>query len=80
MQRITAGLTVSVASIDAYMRHCPREFRRILENIAGDLAAGRIRPSIFETLPLSEGSRAHSMLESGASTGKLVFNMIHDLA
>jgi len=55
MQRITAGLTVSVASIDAYMRHCPREFRRILENIASDLAAGRIRPSIFETLPYPKG-------------------------
>jgi NADPH2:quinone reductase len=75
MQRITAGLTVSIASIDAYMRNCPREFRRILEQIAGDLAAGRIRPSIFEVLPLSEGARAHTMLESGASTGKLVFKM-----
>ena len=75
MQRITAGLTVSVASIDAYMRHCPTQFRRILENIAGDLATGAIRPSIFESLPLSEGARAHSMLESGTSTGKLVFRM-----
>jgi NADPH2:quinone reductase len=80
MQRITAGLTVSVASIDAYMRNCPREFRRILEDIASDLASGRIRPSIFETLPLSEGSRAHSMLESGASTGKLVFKMSQDVS
>ena len=75
MQRITAGLTVSVASIDAYMRHCPTQFRRILENIASDLATGKIRPSIFETLPLSEGARAHTMLESGMSTGKLVFRM-----
>jgi len=75
MQRITAGLTVSVASIDAYMRKCPTEFRRILEQIAGDLAAGRLRPSIFETLPLSEGARGHTMLESGMSTGKLVFKM-----
>jgi NADPH2:quinone reductase len=75
IQRITAGLTVSVASIDAYMRHCPAEFRRLLEQIASDLAAGRLRPSIFETLPLSEGERAHTILESGMSTGKLVFEM-----
>jgi NADPH2:quinone reductase len=75
MQRITAGLTVSVASIDAYMRNCPKEFRGILEQIAGDLSAGRLRPTIFETLPLSEGARAHTMLESGKSMGKLVFKM-----
>jgi hypothetical protein len=31
-------------------------------------------------LPLSEGSRAHSMLESGASTGKLVFKMSQDVS
>jgi NADPH2:quinone reductase len=79
MQRITAGLTVSVASIDAYMRHCPTQFRRILESIASDLANGKIRPSIFESLPLSEGARAHSMLESGSSTGKLVFRMSAEL-
>jgi NADPH2:quinone reductase len=75
MQRITLGLTVSVASIDAYMRHAPREFRRLLEQIAADLATGSLRPSIFETMPLAEGARAHSMLESGMSTGKLVLKM-----
>jgi NADPH2:quinone reductase len=77
MQRITAGLTVSVASIDAYMRHSPVQFREILTGLAADLATGSLKPSIFETLPLSDGRRAHSMLEEGASTGKLVFMMPH---
>ena len=73
MERITAGLTFSVASIDAYMRNCPVQFRQILLNIAAQLAQGTIRPSVFEVLPLSAGARAHQILESGASTGKLVF-------
>jgi NADPH:quinone reductase len=73
MQRITAGLSFSVASIDAYMKNFPVQFRQILLHLASQLAAGTIKPSIFEVLPLEEGARAHEVLESGASTGKMVF-------
>ncbi len=73
MQRITAGLSFSVASIDAYMRNFPVQFRQMLLNLASQLADGTIKPSIFEVLPLEEGPRAHQILESGASTGKMVF-------
>jgi NADPH:quinone reductase len=75
MRRITAGLTLSIASIDAYMRNCPAQFRALLTGLAADLSSGKLRPSLFETLPLAQGERAHRMLESGASTGKLVFRM-----
>jgi NADPH2:quinone reductase len=73
MQRITAGLSFSVASIDAYMRNFPVQFRQILLNLAGRLADGTLKPSIFDVLPLEEGARAHQVLESGTSTGKMVF-------
>jgi NADPH:quinone reductase len=74
-QRITEALTISVASIDAYMHHNPTGFRQILEQIAADLAAGSVKPPIFETLSLAQGSRAHTLLESGATTGKLVLTL-----
>jgi len=75
MHRVTAGLTISVASIDAYMRHCPAQFRIVLQHIASDLAAGRLNPPIFATMPLNDGARAHSMLETGTSTGKLILEI-----
>jgi NADPH:quinone reductase-like Zn-dependent oxidoreductase len=68
-------LTLSVASIDAYMRNCPAQFRTLLAGLAADLASGKLKPSLFETLPLAQGERAHRILESGGSTGKLVFRM-----
>ncbi len=73
MQKIVSGLSFSVASIDAYMRNFPVQFRELLVELASRLAAGTLKPSIFEVIPLEQGARAHEMLESGASTGKLVF-------
>ena len=36
------------------------------------LAAGKLHPRIHAVLPLDEARRAHEMLESSASKGKLV--------
>jgi NADPH2:quinone reductase len=36
------------------------------------LAAGKLHPRIHAHLPLSEATRAHEMLESGAVIGKLL--------
>jgi NADPH2:quinone reductase len=36
------------------------------------LAAGRVRPLIYDRLPLAEAARVHQLLESGAVIGKLL--------
>ncbi len=36
------------------------------------LAAGDVRPQIFETLPLAEAARAHALMESSVHIGKIV--------
>jgi NADPH2:quinone reductase len=40
--------------------------------LLGHLAAGRIRPLIYDRLPLAQAGRAHQLLESGAVIGKLL--------
>ena len=44
------------------------DFRALLEL----LRAGKIHPVVAERLPLSDARRAHELLESSASKGKLV--------
>lgn len=46
--------------------------RGALEPIFERVAAGTFRPVVHEVLPLSEGVRAHTMLENGEVLGKLV--------
>jgi NADPH2:quinone reductase len=76
-RRISESLTYSVVSIIASMRENPIGFRGLLEQITADLSAGRLRPSIFEAIPLFEGVRAHRMLEGAKNTGKVVLTVDH---
>jgi NADPH:quinone reductase-like Zn-dependent oxidoreductase len=50
----------------------PEWFREDFATLIGLLREGKIHPVIAERLPLSEARRAHELLESSASKGKLV--------
>jgi NADPH2:quinone reductase len=43
-----------------------------LRELAGDLAAGRLRTRVAEVLPLAEAARAHALNEAGGLRGKVV--------
>ncbi|MBV8736750.1 MAG: zinc-dependent alcohol dehydrogenase family protein [Alphaproteobacteria bacterium] len=43
-----------------------------MKALLGHLAAGEIRPLIYERLPLAQAARAHEMLESGHMIGKIL--------
>jgi NADPH2:quinone reductase len=43
-----------------------------MRTLLDHLAAGRVRPLIHDRLPLAEAARAHQLLESGATIGKLL--------
>jgi NADPH:quinone reductase-like Zn-dependent oxidoreductase len=36
------------------------------------LAKKKIKPFIYERIPLSEAARAHQLIESGATIGKII--------
>ena len=39
------------------------------------LAAGRLKPPIFRTVPLAEAAAAHALMESNAHIGKIVLEI-----
>ena len=43
-----------------------------MRTLLAHLAAGRVRPLIYDRLPLAEAARAHQLLKSGAVIGKLL--------
>jgi len=50
----------------------PRLMARSSEILYNDLADGKIKPHIFERIPLYKAARAHELLESGTVQGKLI--------
>jgi NADPH2:quinone reductase len=52
--------------------HLIEQRRAGMRALIGMLAAGKLHPHIHARLPLSEATRAHEMLESGAVVGKLL--------
>jgi len=50
----------------------PALMARSAESLFKDLAENRVKPHIYERLPLSEAARAHQLLESGKVQGKLI--------
>ncbi|HEX3929771.1 MAG TPA: NAD(P)H-quinone oxidoreductase [Nocardioides sp.] len=47
----------------------------VVENVWPLVADGTIRPVVGTTLPLSEAGRAHRLMESGESTGKILLTV-----
>jgi NADPH:quinone reductase len=50
----------------------PAMRRAAMEELVPLLEAGKIKPPIFERMPLSEARRAHTLFESGKATGKIL--------
>ena len=46
--------------------------RAAMEELVPLLDAGKIKPPIFERIPLSEARRAHTLFESGKAMGKIL--------
>jgi NADPH:quinone reductase-like Zn-dependent oxidoreductase len=46
--------------------------RALEEKVWPLVAAGKIKPQIYKTFPLSEAAQAHALMESSAHVGKIV--------
>jgi NADPH2:quinone reductase len=64
--------SVSGFSWMAWLAAAPEQARRDLTEIAEHAAAGRLRVSVQETLPLEEVVKAHTLLEDRARTGRIL--------
>jgi NADPH2:quinone reductase len=60
-------------NIHTYDRH-PVERRRLMRQVIGLFAEGKINPRVGARLPMSAAAEAHSMLEAGAVIGKIVLH------
>lgn len=52
--------------------HDPAIRRRLIEKVLRLFKEGRVRPPIFDRLPLAEARRAHELLDAGEVLGKLI--------
>ena len=59
-------------NLGAWFEHRLTEAAAALHRLVGWIAAGQVTPPPTHTLPLSAAAEAHRLLESGATTGKLV--------
>ncbi len=52
---------------------------QILSNLVKDIwpkvVSGEVRPTIYEILPITQAEKAHSLLESGVSAGKVILTI-----
>ena len=46
-----------------------------LSRIAELVAAGEVRVEIAQTIPLAEAARAHALIESGHTRGKIILTV-----
>jgi NADPH:quinone reductase-like Zn-dependent oxidoreductase len=71
-QAIPDGKPAHFYVITKMKKEHPDWFREDLTKVLDLLAAKRIAPVIAERLPLAQARRAHELLQSGQTTGKLV--------
>jgi len=69
---IPDGKSAHFYAITTMKKDHPEWFREDLAKLLDLLAARRIAPVISEKLPLAQAARAHELLQSGQTTGKLV--------
>ena len=50
----------------------PELFQRSKLEVAGLLGKGKIKPYIFQRLPLSDAAAAHALIEGGTTVGKII--------
>lgn len=70
-QRWGRSPAVRLFSIHSYDQR-PHDTAKDLAMLLDMIAAGRIKPAIFEKLPLSAAAHAHAMLEDGKVLGKII--------
>lgn len=66
------GKSAHFYAITTMKKEHPEWFREDLTMLLDLLAARKIAPMIAERLPLAQAARAHELLQSGQTTGKLV--------
>ena len=66
------GKSAHFYAITTMKKEHPEWFREDLTTLLDLLAARKIAPMIAERLPLAQAARAHDLLQSGQTTGKLV--------
>jgi NADPH:quinone reductase-like Zn-dependent oxidoreductase len=59
-------------TVGPYAEAHPGWYRKTLAELLDYLDAGKIQPVIADRIPMAEAARAHSMLERGGHTGKVV--------
>ncbi len=64
--------TIAGFNIGDLARRRPERIGEYLSQALRMLAAGRIRANVTEVLPLADAAKAHELLESGASHGKIL--------
>lgn len=69
---IPDGKSANFYAITTMKKDHPEWFREDLTRLLDLLAAGQIAPVIAERLPLAQAARAHELLQSRQTTGKLV--------
>ena len=53
----------------------PEGFKRVKRHVLALMAEGKLKPPIYQILPLAEAARAHEMIEAGEVLGKLVLRI-----
>lgn len=69
--------SAGVRAADIYTYHTtdPKGFSGLLKVLLAKLAKAEIKPHIHQVLPLAEAGRAHQLLESGQTKGKLILSV-----
>lgn len=69
LQNFSKSLTYSMVSLDSVAE---AELARVAAAVFAEAARGALRPIVAEVLPLRDAARAHRILETGKSFGKIV--------
>ena len=72
-KRLSVAYNQSLGVRTFYIHSVPRDIMTASIKILVDyLAQNKIQPFIYDRIPLSEAARAHQLIESGATMGKIV--------
>jgi NADPH2:quinone reductase len=53
----------------------PEGFKQVKRQVLALMAQGKLKPPIYQILPLAEAARAHEMIEAGEVLGKLILQI-----
>ena len=59
-------------TLDKYAKNHPEWYRSTLSELLTLLAAGELKPIVADRIPLADAAAAHTLLERGGHTGKVV--------